>query len=167
MYRIIPELAKLLDPYLKGEVPLQEMRDRFYLHLQVMFGESSQDDKEMLSELLACIYEVEDGVMAEETFRQAVTQFIRSHSGLTQEPVAYRKRVYRISVRKPFRISVKKSYRNSVKRPYSVSIHQHSNTPRTTSKSKHSVVHIHPRLKRYSVRKIRRYPRTVGTRFHH
>ena len=97
MYRIVPELAKLLDPYLKGEVPLQEMRDKLYLQMQVLFGESSQDDKEMLSELLACIYEVEDEVMAEETFRQAVTQFIKSQSGFTQEPVAYRRRANRFS----------------------------------------------------------------------
>ena len=167
MYRIVPELAKLLNPYLKGEVPLQEMRDKLYLQMQILFGESSQDDKEMLSELLACIYEVEDGVMAEEKFRQAVTQFIRSHSGFAQRPVAYRKRVYRISDRKPYRISIKTSYRNLVKRPYSLSVRQHSYNPRTTSKTKYSVVHFHPRLKRYSGRKMRREPRTMGTRLQH
>lgn len=167
MYRIVPKLAKLLDPYLNGEVPLQEMRDEFYLQMQVLFGESSQDDKEMLSELLACIYEIEDGVMAEETFRLAVNQFIRSHSGLTQKPVAHRRRVYRISVRNSYRISAKKSYRNSIKRPYSVSVRQHSYIPRTISKTKYSVVHLHPRLKRLPGRKIRRDPRTVGTRPQH
>lgn len=167
MYRIVPELAKLLDLYLNGEVPLKEMRDKLYLQMQVLFGESSQDDKELLSELLACIYEIEDGVMAEDTFRLAVTQFIRSHSGLTQEPVAYRRRVYRNQFRKPYRISVKKSYRNSVKRPYSVSVRQHNYISRTNFQTKYSVVHFHPRLKRLSGRRIRRDPRTVGTRPQH
>lgn len=94
MYKIVPELATLLDPYLKSEVSLLEMRDQLYLNLQAFFSESTEDDMEMLSEVLACIYEVEDGVMPEDTFRQAVTQFIKEHSASTQKTFAFRKEIY-------------------------------------------------------------------------
>ena len=164
MYRIVPELASFLAPYLNGEVPLQEMRDGLYLHFQAFLGKATEDDKEMLSELLACIYEVEDGVMAEETFRKAITQFIERHSLSTHGPLAYRKRVYRISAKAPHRSSIKKLYRISVKRPYSVQIRQHSCSPRTTYRRTSSLDYFHPRFKRYLARKVRRDHRTIGQR---
>ena len=77
----IPELPDLLEPYLRRESALLEMRNQLYLNLPTIFPKSGEPERELLSEILAGIYEVEDGVMPEETFRHAIQEF------LAQNPV--------------------------------------------------------------------------------
>ena len=81
MVEIIPELPALLEPYIRSESTLLEMRNQLYLNLPTLFPKSAEPERELLSEILAGIYEVEDGVMPEETFRQAIQEF------LAQNPV--------------------------------------------------------------------------------
>ena len=73
---VIPELPALLEPYLRKESALREMRNQLYLNLQTIFPKSGEPERELLSEILAGIYEVEDGVMPEETFRQILQGFL-------------------------------------------------------------------------------------------
>ena len=77
----IPELPALLEPYIRKESALREMRNQLYLNLPTLFPKSAEPERELLSEIFAGIYEVEDGVMPEETFRQAIQEF------LAQNPV--------------------------------------------------------------------------------
>ena len=73
---VIPELPALLEAYLRKESALREMRNQLYLNLPILFPKSAEPERGLLSEILAGIYEVEDGVMPEETFRQAVQEFL-------------------------------------------------------------------------------------------
>ena len=74
--KVIPELPALLEPYLRKESALLEMRNQLYLNLPTIFPKSGDPERELLSEILAGIYEVEDGVMPEETFRQTLQGFL-------------------------------------------------------------------------------------------
>ena len=76
MVKIIPELPALLEPYIRRESTLLEMRNQLYLNLQTIFPKSGEPERELLSEIFAGIYEVEDGVMPEETFRQILREFL-------------------------------------------------------------------------------------------
>ena len=73
---VIPELPALLEPYIRKESTLLEMRNQLYLNLPTLFPKSAEPERELLSEIFAGIYEVEDGVMAEETFRQILQGFL-------------------------------------------------------------------------------------------
>ena len=76
MVKIIPELPALLEPYIRRESTLLEMRNQLYLNLPTIFPKSGEPERELLSEIFAGIYEVEDGVMPEETFRQILQGFL-------------------------------------------------------------------------------------------
>ena len=76
MVKIIPELPALLKPYIRKESTLREMRNQLYLNLPTLFPKSGEPERELLSEIFAGIYEVEDGVMPEETFRQILQGFL-------------------------------------------------------------------------------------------
>ena len=73
---VIPELPALLAPYIRRESTLLEMRNQLYLNLPTLFPKSAEPERELLSEIFAGIYEVEDGVMPEETFRQILQGFL-------------------------------------------------------------------------------------------
>ena len=73
---VIPELPALLEPYIRKESTLLEMRNQLYLNLPTLFPKSAEPERELLSEIFAGIYEVEDGVMPEETFRQILQDFL-------------------------------------------------------------------------------------------
>ena len=74
--KVIPELPALLEPYIRKESALREMRNQLYLNLPTLFPKSAEPERELLSEILAGIYEVQDGVMPEETFRQILQGFL-------------------------------------------------------------------------------------------
>ena len=83
---VIPELPALLEPYIRRESALLEMRNQLYLNLQIIFPKSGEPERELLSEIFAGIYEVEDGAMPEETFRQAIQEFLAKNP-VTAVPV--------------------------------------------------------------------------------
>ena len=76
MVKIVPELRALLESYIRQETALPEMRNQLYLNLQTIFPQSAEPERELLAEILAGIYEVEDGVRAEEAFRQILQGFL-------------------------------------------------------------------------------------------
>ena len=88
MVKIIPELRIPLESYLRNESPLLEMRNQLYLNLQTIFQESAEPERELLSALLSGIYEVEDGVMPEPTFRQALQEFLSQQTPIPAAPAA-------------------------------------------------------------------------------
>ena len=88
MVKIIPELRVPLESYLRNESTLMEMRNQLYLNLQTIFQESAEPERELLSALLSGLYEVEDGVMPEPTFRQALQEFLAQQTPIPAAPVA-------------------------------------------------------------------------------
>lgn len=122
------DLSILIRAYALGELSLAEMRDQIYLCLQPFAATASEEDMELLSEVLACVFEVEDGIMPEETFRQALTQFIKEHLIVKQKRFIYRKKLHRVHIR------------------------QHGYAQKATSKRKPSVALLHRRQKQISVR---------------
>ena len=75
----IPTLPALLEPYIRRESTLLEMRNQLYLNLPTLFPKSAEPERELLSEIFAGIYEVEDGFMPEETFRQILQGFLNKN----------------------------------------------------------------------------------------
>ena len=73
---ITPALRALLESYIRKETALPEMRNQLYQSLQTIFPQSAEPGRELLAEILAGIYEVEDGVRAEATFRQILNGFL-------------------------------------------------------------------------------------------
>ena len=62
--------------YTRREIGFTEFNDILTLQLQVISDQSTEEGIELLAEILACICEVEDGVMPEETFRQILQGFL-------------------------------------------------------------------------------------------
>jgi hypothetical protein len=73
----ISDLLNLLEQYVQGAMPLEAMHDQLSLSLQELFDNASEDDVEMLSEIMAAMYEVEDGVLPEVEFRRALHKLIQ------------------------------------------------------------------------------------------
>lgn len=76
MVKIVPEFKALLAAYAGREVSFNEFDDELSRGLQFVFENSDADGLDFLSEVLAGIYEVQDGVMAEAVFRQAIQEFL-------------------------------------------------------------------------------------------
>ena len=82
MVKIVPEFKALLAAYAGREVSFTEFDAELSRGLQFVFENSTEDGLDFLSEVLAGIYEVQDGVMPEADFRQAIQEF------LAQNPVS-------------------------------------------------------------------------------
>ena len=76
MVKIVSEFRSLLAAYAGQEVSFNEFDDELSRGLQFVFENSTADGLDFLSEILACICEVQDRVMPEETFRQAIQEFL-------------------------------------------------------------------------------------------
>ena len=76
MIAVAPALAVPLLAYTGREIGFTDFNDTLTLQLQVISDQSTEEGIELLAEILACICEVEDGVMAEETFRQILNRFL-------------------------------------------------------------------------------------------
>ena len=76
MIKIVPEFNALLAAYAGREVSFNEFDDELSRGLQFVFENSDEDGLDFLSEILAGIYEVQDGVMPEKTFRQILQGFL-------------------------------------------------------------------------------------------
>ena len=88
MTKIIPEFKALLAAYARQELSFTQFHDELSQGLQFVFENSSEDGLDLLSEVLACIYEVEDGVMPEQTFRQAIQEFLAQQTPIPAAPAA-------------------------------------------------------------------------------
>lgn len=76
----ISDLFEILDHYVQGQVSLGFVHDRLSLNLQDLTKNASEDELERLSEILAGLYEVEDGVLDEETYRLLLWELIAAES---------------------------------------------------------------------------------------
>ena len=74
----ISEVLRLLGRYAKGEINLEAMHDQLSLGLHKFFESASEEDTEILSEIHSALYEVEDGVLDEESFRSAVAELVEA-----------------------------------------------------------------------------------------
>ena len=76
MIEVAPELAIPLVAYTRREISFAEFDHILTLQLQVISDQSTEEGIELLLEILACICEVQDRVMPEETFRQILQGFL-------------------------------------------------------------------------------------------
>ncbi len=83
MISTIYELLKLLEQYCNAAISLQAMHDELSLSLQSVTEKASEEDMELVSETLSAIYEVEDSVLDEESFRRAVEELVEKRYRLS------------------------------------------------------------------------------------
>jgi hypothetical protein len=72
MISSISELLVLLKCYTSRELSPEALHDELSLGLQDFLENASEEDIELLSEIHSAIYEIEDGLLNEEEFRQAI-----------------------------------------------------------------------------------------------
>ena len=77
-YKYNPELVALLESYARRESGLQELCDQLYPYLEDYFYKNARYDWELTGEVLAYIYEVQDGVTEETAFRRVIEKFLTS-----------------------------------------------------------------------------------------
>ena len=87
MIEVAPALAVPLVAYTRREMGFAEFHDTLSKRAQIISDQSTEEGIELLLEIFACIYEVEDGVMAEETFRQILQGFLAKNP-IPATPVA-------------------------------------------------------------------------------
>ena len=76
MVKIVPEFKALLAAYAGREIGFNEFDAKLARGLQFVFENSTEDGLDFLSEVLAGIYEVQDGVRPEAAFHQAIQEFL-------------------------------------------------------------------------------------------
>ena len=76
MVEVVPALAIPLVAYTRREISFTEFHDTLSRRAQIISDQSPEEGLELFFEILACIYEVHDRVMPEETFRQAIQEFL-------------------------------------------------------------------------------------------
>lgn len=59
-----------------GECDLRSVHDQLSLNLQTLTEHASDDDFYVLSEILAGLYEVQDGILEEETYKEALRELL-------------------------------------------------------------------------------------------
>ena len=79
MVEVVPPLAEPLAAYTRREVSFTQFHDTISRRAQVISDQSTEEGIELLLEIYACIYEVQDGVMPEETFRQILSEFLSNN----------------------------------------------------------------------------------------
>ena len=76
MIEVAPALAIPLVAYTRREISFAEFDHILALRAQIISDQSTEEGLELFFEILACIYEVHDRVMPEETFRQILQGFL-------------------------------------------------------------------------------------------
>jgi hypothetical protein len=76
MINYSPEMLTLLESYVGRRVTLAELEDGLYPYLEMTVYHDCRADWELSGEVLACIYEVMDGVMEGKTFHDIIQEFL-------------------------------------------------------------------------------------------
>ena len=84
-YKYNPELVALLESYTRRESGLRKLEDQLYPYLDDYFFKNSKYDWGLTGEVLAYIYEVQDGVTEEMIFRRMLEKLLTA-------PRVYRRR---------------------------------------------------------------------------
>ena len=79
MVEVVPPLAEPLAAYARREVGFAQFHDTISRRAQVISDQSTEEGIELLMEIYACIYEVQDGVMPEAIFRQILSEFLANN----------------------------------------------------------------------------------------
>ena len=77
------QLPMILERYFRGESTAYELSCQLLDLFSPYFDESLQEEEGLTGEFLAAAYEIQDGVMAEDAFRQAVGEFLKEVAALT------------------------------------------------------------------------------------
>ncbi len=72
----LSDLISSLEPYVEGHVDLETWYNQALLSFQSLTEHASDDDLDVLSEILAGLYEVQDGVLDEEIYREALRELL-------------------------------------------------------------------------------------------
>ena len=70
------QLPVALGRYFRREATLFELTNQLLDLFRPYFDEAYEDEENLIGDFLAAAYEVQDGVMEEETFRQAIDGFL-------------------------------------------------------------------------------------------
>lgn len=76
-----------MTAYTRREIGFKEFHDTLSRRAQIISDQSTEEGIDLLMEIYACIYEVQDGVMAEVVFRQAIEEFLAKNP-VSAVPVA-------------------------------------------------------------------------------
>ena len=71
-----PELIQAFKHYLKGRIDLSTLHDQVSLGLQAFTNQASEEELELITEVLSGIYEVRDGVLDESDFSESVRELV-------------------------------------------------------------------------------------------
>ncbi len=88
MVEVVSPLAEPLAAYARQEIGFTDFHDTISRRAQIISDQSTEEGIDLLMEIYACIYEVEDGVMPEATFRQAIEEFLAQQTPIPAAPVA-------------------------------------------------------------------------------
>ena len=92
MIKYSSELLSLLGAYIQEDIALDDLCSRLFPYLEISVHDHSKSDWEVSGEILACIYEVNDGVMQEETFRSVIQEFLTDPPALRPRKASSRRR---------------------------------------------------------------------------
>ena len=79
MVEVVSPLAEPLAAYIRREIGFTDFHDTISRRAQIISDQSTEEGIELMLEILACICEVEDGVMPEPTFRQILSEFLSNN----------------------------------------------------------------------------------------
>ena len=93
MIKYSSELLSLLSSYIRKEKTMDQLCDGIFPYLEMTVYNHARSDWEVSGEVLACIYEVQDGVMQEEKFQAIIQEFLVDPPALRHRAVINRKRL--------------------------------------------------------------------------
>lgn len=115
MIKYSSELLLLLDSFIQDRLSLNDLCDRLFPYLELSVYEHARSDWEVAGEILACIYEVNDGVMQEEAFRDVIQEFLTDPPALRPRKVSSRRRAESQIWRRRIRTMVRSGQRSKRK----------------------------------------------------
>ena len=106
MINYSPEMLTLLESYVGRRVTLAELEDGLYPYLEMTVYNDSRADWELSGEVLACIYEVMEGVMEGKTFHEIIQEFLVDPPALRHRTAVNRRRrdIFMFQTRRIYRL---------------------------------------------------------------
>ena len=92
MIKYSSELLSLLSSYIRKEKTMDQLCDGIFPYLEMTVYNHARSDWEVSGEVLACIYEVQDGVMQEEKFQAIIQEFLDDPPAMRPRRVITRRR---------------------------------------------------------------------------
>ena len=96
---VTPAVSACIRSYLCDESSLFDLANQLLSLFPTYYDPSLEEEIGLISEILACLYEVQDGVMPEPKFRLTVAEFLKSRPITLRKTAPNRRRQYQIMVR--------------------------------------------------------------------